>query len=326
MSRVAVKKKENVFLNLVNTVLGGGRSTATSGGEEEGHPTASRKPDSRDTSAASGISGAGGSYGGGPAVFSPRAHAASSYRDYSGGQLGDSYQGDRRAGGERRGRDPRRRTRYGDDGERRRDSCSSPSPRFLSPIGGRRHRDSVLSPPSSSPSDRRHRPGTASPSYQDGRYPPAGRDSELFLEDPRQYSSLFNRSPPPPPPHGLAVPPAGGGNLNHPSSSSSSTGLRSPRFVMGLVGGKGKEEFDLRRRVDGGVKQWNPGIYFRMDSQLFHTLEKPDMRLLAHSSAEVVILLSLQKLASFFGECLNLLDGATTKELQMSSSIQVRRR
>ncbi|KYK64627.1 amine-terminal region of chorein, A TM vesicle-mediated sorter, partial [Toxoplasma gondii TgCatPRC2] len=93
-------------------------------------------------------------------------------------------------------------------------------------------------------------------------------------------------------------------------------------FQLGLGVRKAKNAFDLRKRRDDIVKGWSPGAYMRIDTQLFRTLEKPDVRMLVHSSAELVVLLSVQKLASFFGECLNLLDEATTKELQMSSNLQ----
>lgn len=282
VTRVAVKKKENVLLNFVNTVLGGGRSAATSGGEEEGINTSSRASISRKTDDASRDTSLSSiSPGGGAGLTHPPIH----YQRDSGPYL---FADSASAGGGGGGLDYRggRGRRRGDD----RGPSDQSKSRFLSPPAVERGRGSIFS---SSP------PGETIATAGGGGG--LGAD-EGFLKPP-----------------GLLLPSSGGGG-------GGAGGLRSPRFIMGLGGGKGggEQEFDLRRRVDGAVRQWNPGIYFRMDSQLFHTLEKPDMRLLAHSSAEIVILLSLQKLASFFGECLNLLDGATTKELQMSSSIQVR--
>lgn len=82
-------------------------------------------------------------------------------------------------------------------------------------------------------------------------------------------------------------------------------------------------EKDYRKKLDG-LRAWSPGVYMRMDSQLFRTLHAPDLRMLLHSCAGIVVVVSPQRCLLVLGESLNLLDAARTKELLLSSNIQVR--
>ena len=79
---------------------------------------------------------------------------------------------------------------------------------------------------------------------------------------------------------------------------------------------------DYRKKLDG-IRSWSPGVYMRVDSQLFRTLHAPDMRLLLHSCAGIVVVVSPQRCLLVLGESLNLVDTARTKDLLMSSNIQV---
>ncbi|KAL8455475.1 hypothetical protein Emag_000604 [Eimeria magna] len=78
---------------------------------------------------------------------------------------------------------------------------------------------------------------------------------------------------------------------------------------------------DYRKRLEA-IRAWSPGVYMRMDSQLFRTLHAPDLTMLLHSCAGIVVVVSPQRSLLVLGECQHLLDAGRTKELLLSSNIQ----
>lgn len=140
-------------------------------------------------------------------------------------------------------------------------------------------------------------------------------------------------------PDGSSPAPRGGGqgagNARAPSANdtaaaaqpTSTNALMASFLASGTRGGGvlPSQQSDFRKRL-APIRDFEPGLYVHMDSQLFRTLRKPDMRVLLHSCANLLVLLSPQRALLVLGECLGLVDAARTKELLLSSNIQVRKR
>lgn len=84
---------------------------------------------------------------------------------------------------------------------------------------------------------------------------------------------------------------------------------------LALLSSAGDEKVNVYNDAVTFLKTVEPGIYLRMDTQMFKTIAKPDIRVVLRSITEITLLIVPQQLLELLKETISVIDVATTNDL-----------
>lgn len=95
-------------------------------------------------------------------------------------------------------------------------------------------------------------------------------------------------------------------------------------FIFGLVLIE-EQKIDIYKNPIEFLKGVDPGIYIRLDFQLFKTVEEPNMKIVLRVTTEITLFIIPKLLLTMLKEALPVIDDATKTDISAAASTMVRR-